>query len=133
MATPGAGDIWVGSADTWLIGFIPAVIQRVAQHHPNIAIHALEANASDFEFHKLRERRLDLMVGRIGMSYVHDDLNVEVLYEEPIHAVVGARNSLANRGEITLPDLVNEHWMMSEPGNIVASHVSEAFRSNGLE
>src|SRR5207302_8339352 len=31
MATPGAGDIWIGAADTWLIGFIPAVIQRLAQ------------------------------------------------------------------------------------------------------
>jgi DNA-binding transcriptional LysR family regulator len=133
IAIPGAGDIWIGSADTWLIGFIPAVIQRLAQHHPNVAVHALEANASDFEFHKLRERRLDLMIGRIGRSYVDDDLNVDVLYEEPIHVVVGARNPLANRREITLPDLMNERWMMSEPGNIVASLVSEAFRSNGLE
>jgi DNA-binding transcriptional LysR family regulator len=133
LATPGAGDIWIGSADTWLIGFVPAVIQRLAQSHPNVAIHALEANASDFEFHKLRERRLDLMIGRIEGSGVDDDLNVEVLCEEPIHVVVGARNPLADRREIILADLMSERWMMSEPSNIVASLVSDAFRANGLE
>jgi DNA-binding transcriptional LysR family regulator len=134
LANPGAGDIWIGSADTWLIGFIPAVIQRLAKRHPDIAIHASEANASDFAFHKLRERRLDLMIGRVEKSYVDDDLNVEVLYEEPIHVVVGAHNHpLADRREIALADLVKESWMMSDPSNIVASLVSGAFQANGLE
>jgi DNA-binding transcriptional LysR family regulator len=133
LANPGAGDIWIGSADTWLIGFIPAVIQRLAKRHPDIAIHASEANASDFAFHKLRERRLDLMIGRVEKSYVGDDLNVEVLYEEPIHVVVGARNPLADRREIALADLMKERWMMSDPSNIVASLVSGAFHANGLE
>jgi DNA-binding transcriptional LysR family regulator len=74
----------------------------------------MEANASDFEFHKLRERRLDLMIGRIEGAGVDDDLNVEVLCEEPIHVVVGARNPLADRSEIILADLMNERWMIVE-------------------
>src|SRR5216684_38138 len=121
VATPGTGDIWVGSSDTWLIGFIPAVIRRLAHRHPNIAIHATEANASDFEFHKLRERRLDLMIGRIERSRIDDDLNAEVLYEEPFHVVVGARNPLADHRQITLAALTNERWMISESSNVVTS------------
>jgi DNA-binding transcriptional LysR family regulator len=133
VAVPDTGDIWIGSADTWLVGFVPAVIQRLTHRHPTIAIHALEANASDFDFQKLRERRLDLMIGRIERSRLDDDLEVEVLYEEPIHVVVGERNPLADRREITLADLTNERWMMSEPTNIVASLVSGAFSAKGLE
>jgi DNA-binding transcriptional LysR family regulator len=133
VATPGTGDIWIGSADAWLMGFIPAVIQRLAQRHPNIAIHATEANASDFDFHKLRERRLDLMIGRIDRSRIDDDLTTEVLYEEPFHVVVGARNPLADRRKVTLAALMNERWMISESNNVVTSLVSGVFRANGFE
>jgi DNA-binding transcriptional LysR family regulator len=133
VATPNAGDIWIGSAETWLIGFIPSVIQRLSQRHPSVAIHALEANASDFDFHKLRERRLDLMIGRVERTSIDDDLSVEVLYEEPVHVVVGAHSPLAQRRKVKLADLANERWMMSEPSNLMASLVSRAFHAGGLE
>ena len=133
LATPDVGDIWIGSSDTWLIGFIPAVIQRLARRHPNIVVHASDANASDFEFYKLRERKLDLIIGRVERSRVDDDLDVEVLYEEPFHVVVGASSSLPGRRKVTLSGLMNERWMFSEPSNIVTSLASGAFRANGLE
>jgi DNA-binding transcriptional LysR family regulator len=133
VATPGTGDVWIGSSDTWLIGFIPAVIQRLAQRHPNIVVHASDANASDFEFHKLRERRLDLMIGRVEKSRVDDDLSVEVLYEEPLHVVVGAGNPLAGRRKIAFTDLTDERWMFSGPSNIVTTLMARAFRADGLE
>lgn len=133
LATPDTGDVWIGSSDTWLIGFVPIVVQRLAQRHPNIVVHASDANASDFEFYKLRERKVDLIIGRIERSRVDDDLDVEVLYEEPFHVVVGAGHPLAVCGKIGLPALMNERWMFSEPSNIVTSLVSAAFREKGLE
>jgi DNA-binding transcriptional LysR family regulator len=133
LAAPDTGDIWIGSSDTWLIGFIPAVIQRLGRSHPNIAIHVLDANASDFEFHKLRERKLDLIIGRIEKSRTEDDLEVEVLYEEPFHVVVGMRHPLAGRREVGLAELLHERWMLSEPSNIVTTLTSGAFRAGGLE
>lgn len=109
------------------------MIQRLARRHPNIVVHASDANASDFEFYKLRERKLDLIIGRVERSRVDDDLDVEVLYEEPFHVVVGASSSLPGRRKVTLSGLMNERWMFSEPSNIVTSLASGAFRANGLE
>jgi DNA-binding transcriptional LysR family regulator len=133
IASPGSGDIWVGSSDTWLCGFVPAIIQRLSRHHPNFVVHTSDANASDADFHKLRERRLDLMIGRVARSHVEDDLSVEILYEEPLHVVAGAPNRWADRRKVTLAQLMNEAWMFSEPINVVTSLASGAFRANGLE
>src|SRR5215469_9233588 len=34
LATPDLGDVWIGSAETWFGGFIPAIIRRLAKSHP---------------------------------------------------------------------------------------------------
>lgn len=133
LATPGGGDIWIGSAETWLGGFVPTVIRNLAENHPKVVIHAAHANASDFDFQALRERKLDLMIGQILNSQVDDDMNVEVLFEEPHRVVVAANSSWAGRRRVALADLKDERWIFSERSNIVTSLVSEAFRANGLE
>jgi DNA-binding transcriptional LysR family regulator len=133
LATTGAGDIWIGSAETWLAGFVPAIVQRLARSHPKLVVHASYANASDFEFQKLRERKLDLMVGRISKPEIDDDLSAEILFEEPHHVVVAASNPWASCRKVTLAELMNERWIFSEQNNIVTSLVAEAFRAIGLK
>lgn len=133
LATPGKGDVWVGSAEAWLGGFIPAIIERMAAKYPSIVVHAQHANASDFEFRQLRERKLDLMVGRILHSQLEEDLDVEVLFEEPHHVVVAASSPWATRRSVALSELMAERWILSEPSNVVTRLVAEAFRAAGLE
>lgn len=127
------GDIWIGSAETWLGGFIPAVIDRLAKENPQVVIHATDVNASDFDFGKLRERKLDLMIGRIVKSRDYDDMNTEILFEEPHHIVVAASNPWARQSEVSLADLINERWIFSEPSNVVTTLVDAAFGAQGLE
>jgi DNA-binding transcriptional LysR family regulator len=127
-----AGDIWIGSAETWLGGFIPAVVDRLAKDHPDIVVHATGANASDFDFEKLRDRKLDFMIGRIVTGRGYDDMNTEILFEEPHHVVVATSNPWASRSDIKLADLMNECWIFSEQSNVVTSLVSAAFRAQGL-
>src|SRR6266436_2885062 len=43
LLSEGTGDIWIGSAETWLAGFVSAIIQRLAQRHPKIVVHATYA------------------------------------------------------------------------------------------
>jgi DNA-binding transcriptional LysR family regulator len=133
IAMPGSGDIWIGSSDTWLCGFVPAIIQRLGRRHPHVVVHTSDANASDADFHKLRERRLDLMIGRVAKSRLEDDLSVEILYEEPLHVVAGVHYHWADRRKVTLAQLAKEAWTFSEPANLITSLASEAFRANGLE
>jgi DNA-binding transcriptional LysR family regulator len=76
-ATSGAGDVWVGCAEIALYGFLPAVIQRVAKEHPKIVVHATINNPSDDHYQQLRDRQVDLIIGRSAQAHVDDDLLVE--------------------------------------------------------
>jgi DNA-binding transcriptional LysR family regulator len=133
LSRPGAGHVWVGCGEALLGGFVSAVIQRMATHRPEIIIHATQASASDFNFEPLRERKVDLMLGRKLVPKVDDDLSIEALFEERLVVVVGTRHRWANRRKIVLADLLHEKWIFSEPSNVVQSIVSEVFRANGLE
>lgn len=126
------GDVWIGANEVLLGGFVPAVVQRLAEQHSNIAVHALTVNSSDFDFEKLRERKLDLLLGRI-MPQIDDDLNVEPLFEEGLSVVVGQSSPWARRRKVALAELAGGPWIFGELDNIVRSLVSQVFCDNGLD
>jgi len=132
LSDAGTGDVWLGANEVLLGGFVPAVVQRLADQHSKIVIHALTVNTSEFEFEKLRERKLDLLLGRI-MPQIDDDLNVETLFDEGLSVVVGQSSPWARRRKVTLAELGDGPWIFSEPENIVRSHLSQVFRNNGLD
>jgi DNA-binding transcriptional LysR family regulator len=131
LSDAGTGDVWIGANEVLLGGFIPAVVQRLAAQHPNIAVHALTVNTSDFDFGKLRERKLDLLLGRI-MPQIDDDLSVETLFEEGLSVVVGDKSPWARKRKVALAELAGGPWIFGEPDNVVRSLVSKTFSDNGL-
>jgi DNA-binding transcriptional LysR family regulator len=132
LSDAGAGDVWIGANEVLLGGFVPAVVQRLAEQHPNVAVHALTVNTSDFDFTKLRDRRLDLLLGRI-MPQIDDDLSVETLFEEGLSVVVGENSPWARKRKLTLAELASGPWIFAEPDNVVRHHLSKVFRDNGLD
>jgi DNA-binding transcriptional LysR family regulator len=131
LSDAGTGDVWIGANEVLLGGFVPAVVQRLAEQHSNIAVHALTVNTSDFDFEKLRERKLDLLLGRI-MPQIDDDLNVEALFEEGLSVVVGQDSPWARRRKVSLADLADGPWIFGETDNVVRSLVSKVFGENGV-
>jgi DNA-binding transcriptional LysR family regulator len=132
LATPDAGDVWIGCAEPTLHAFVPAVIQRLAQHHPKIVVHAADVNTSENQLHQLRDRRLDLLIGRAAMTKIDDDVQVEPLFEESFCVVAAAHNPWAQRRNVELAELMNESWIFGEPSNATQALISGVFRSKGL-
>ena len=132
LATTGAGDVWIGSSEVLLGGLVPDIIQRLANSHPQVVVHATEVNPSDLDFQKLRSRKIDLMLGRLVTLQTDDELNAEMLFEEAISIVVGAGNRWAGRRKVALADLLEEPWIFGDPGNATQSAVCAAFHASGL-
>jgi len=132
LSTAGAGDIWIGCAEPMLHGFVPAVIQRLAKHHPKIIVHAKVASSAENEFEELRERKLDLMIGPRTPAQVDNDLSVEKLFDERFTVVTGSDNPWARRRKVTLAELMKESWIFGEPGNATQTSISAVFLSKGL-
>jgi len=62
-----------------------------------------------------------------------DDLNVEVLFDDPLVVVAGKHSPWARRRKVDLAELVGERWILSPLGTLVRTPVAEAFKARGLE
>src|SRR5262245_17671016 len=75
LADPTVGQVSVGCAESFMAGLLPAIIGRLSRRHPKIVVYAEYAQSATTEFHELRERNFDLVIGRISEPFAHDDFS----------------------------------------------------------
>jgi DNA-binding transcriptional LysR family regulator len=81
----------------------------------------------------LRQRSIDLVLGRIAHPFREDDLQADVLYQEHLSVVAGTNSPWARRRKIDLADLVDERWILLPQNQLPGSLVADAFRARGLK
>ena len=131
LADPAAGELRIGCPETMNAGMLPAITDRLVARHPRVLLHVVQANTVTEEYRELRERTVDLMLGRVSRP-LDDDLAAEVLYEDRLFIVVAADSRWARRRKITLADLVGESWVNAPTDSIVGSYLAEVFSAQGL-
>jgi DNA-binding transcriptional LysR family regulator len=135
LVDPGSGEVSVGADMSYIAGgFMSAIIERLARLHPKIAVHVVETTttAAAPAFRELRNREVDIMLGRLSSLLADDDLQVEPLRDEAIVVVANARSQWAGRRKIALKELADEPWILAPGQNIARSLVEDAFRGQGL-
>jgi DNA-binding transcriptional LysR family regulator len=132
LANPAVGEVRVAAGDTLAAGLLPALIGQLSCRYPQIVVRVIQANAETLEFPEVRERRVDLALARVSRSFVEDDLDVEILFDDPHRVVVGAQSPWARRRKITLAELVNEPWIFPS-SQVIRELIAEAFNTHGLE
>lgn len=135
LADPGSGEVRVGASESYIAGgFLAAAIDRAARRHPRLAVHVADVNTAELDLARLRDRSLDVVLGRTAMVEAGADVEAEVLYDEPILALAGARSRWARPpSPTTLRDLADAPWLLAPPGTAVRALVDGAFRAEGLE
>lgn len=127
------GELRIAAADPIASGLVPAVIDRLSKTNPGIVYHVTGgASALDVQCQALRERKFDLIVGRLPEVITDVDLDVEVLVEEPSLIVAGATNPLVKRRKLQLADLVDTFWVLPSAESFVATLVARMFQAHGL-
>jgi len=132
LANPTVGEIRVASGDTAAVGLLAEVIDQLSRRYPEIVIRVVQASAETTEYPELRERKVDVALARISKSFVHSELNAEILFDDPSRVVVGALSPWARRRKVSLAELVNETWTLTSD-QIIRNMITEAFRFQGLE
>jgi len=132
LADPTAGEVRVASPEAFTVGWLPAVIAGLSQNHPQIIVRVIQATTATLEFRELRERTVDLALARVPGSFAQDDLNVEILFDDPHRVVVGAGSRWARRRNVELADLINEPWVFPPP-QVFGALLTEAFQAHGLK
>jgi DNA-binding transcriptional LysR family regulator len=131
LADPTVGELRIGSASPYIDGLVPNVIARVAKRYPRIQFRITESDAVTL-CGMLRDRKLDLVLGRVPNSIFGEDLCSEFLFDDCMHVVAGAKNPWSRRRRIDLAELSDEAWLMPESDNIAMELISEAFLSARL-
>ena len=132
LADPGSGEVRVGSHEVMSAGLLPAVIDRLSRRHPRLVFTVKQAATIPSLYDDLRERRVDFIFGRMMTPLEHDDLNAEILVNDPLIIVAGSRSKWLRRRAIDLAELVDEPWCLMPDDLPIAPFVAEAFRSLGL-
>jgi DNA-binding transcriptional LysR family regulator len=131
LLDPSVGEARVGSTGASAAGIVPAIIETLTRGHPRVSIQVVHA-LFDGLMHELRERNIDLAIGR-GMTPIADeDIASEVLFHERLVIVAGMESKWAKRRKITLAELLDEPWTFPPIDSIPGLNIVSAFQSTGL-
>jgi DNA-binding transcriptional LysR family regulator len=131
LSDPTVGELRIGTAAPYVEGLVPAVMTRLAERYPRITFQVKDTDAVTL-CGMLRERSLDVVIGRVPKSVFGEDLTSEFLFEDELRVVAGVNSPWARRRSIGLADLRDEPWLMPESDNIATALISEGFRAAGL-
>ena len=131
LADPTRGEVRIACPELLSAGLLPATIERLSRRYPKIVVRVAQMDTTTLEFRELQERKVDLMLTRIGNVAVGDDLDSEVLLHDPHFVVVGSSSPWARRRKVKLEELVNEPWIFP-PNQVVMELIKEAFEANGV-
>jgi DNA-binding transcriptional LysR family regulator len=126
-----AGELRIGSTQAIAAGPLVAILEQLLVQRPRLAFQVKVGDAAMLLHHDLRERNVDLLFGRM-LDIKEDDLNIEVLFEDPLFVVAGINSRWTRRRKLALKDLVDEAWTMPSPDSNAAALHKDAFRASGL-
>jgi len=131
LADPTVGEVRVGASVVVGSTVIAAAVDRLSRQHPRITVHLFAAEAAMI-YRALEERDVDLVIAGIFGPVAKDNMNAEVLYDDPFVIAAGAGSPWCRRRRIKLADLMNEPWALPPLDSPTGPIVADVFRAHGL-
>jgi DNA-binding transcriptional LysR family regulator len=133
LSDPASGEVRIGCPEITMAGLLPAIVERFFQQYPRIRLQVVLAQTAMLQFRELRERNIDLLIGRLPQELPADDLVSEILFDEPFLAVVGVNSKLAGRRHVTLEELSGEPWVLPPYNSTPGALILQIFRASKLQ
>ena len=132
LRDPTKGELRIGCAETVIGGLIARIIEQLSERYPQIRFQVYLTPVLFADYRALRERNVELYIGRIPHAIAHEDFDVEVLYDEPLLVAAGANSRWAHRRRIKLVELMDEPWVLPGPESIIGGLIADLFDASGL-
>ena len=130
LTDPTVGEVRVAGNEHIIAGLIATVFGRLRGQYPGIAIDVTSVIMSE-QHRELRERKVDLVVGRISPSK-EEDIHTEVLFHDGIVVVAGLQSRWSRRRKVDLSELAGEPWVFPQPQSPFNAPIADLFRARGL-
>ena len=126
------GEVRIACTEFLAAGLISDAVEGFSRRYPQIVCSVVDVDSRTLEFRQLQERSVDLMVTRIPNAFADDDLNIELLFDDPHFVVAGTKSKWSSRRNVALAELVDEPWII--PSSLVVNAIlKEAFEAEGLK
>jgi DNA-binding transcriptional LysR family regulator len=130
---PDAGELRIASSVVVDAGLLPTVIERFAIDFPRARLQVLHENIATQQYDNLRDRKVEIVLGRLPVTVTEPDLLAEALMDEPNIVAASIDSPWAKRRKLTLAELIGEPWILAQPGSLARSLQEDVFRKSGLE
>jgi len=127
LADPTTGEVLIGGLVAMMGGLLPRIVAELRLGHPRLTCNVTQVLTTPGLYDNLRNRNFDLIIGRLPAQPLDADLVSERLFDEPVSIVVGKDSPLARRRKLSISDLLDEPWVLPQPGTQVGSLVDEVF------
>ncbi len=132
LADPTVGDIRVGTHDPIMVGLLPAVFDQLHRKYPKISIQVTPTLPSAQQYRGLRERSLDLFLGRMTPP-IEEDIHAETLFHDRVVVVAGPKSRWARPREVELSELADDPWALPPPDTTIGALIADAFLARGMK
>ncbi len=138
LSDPNSGELRIGCSES-IAAILSPIVQRFLRQYPGVTMDVDYMTAPiEQGLSELRNRKFDLLLARLRTLLprhhpVRDDLNVESLFDDRLVVAAGARSRWANRREIELAELSNEHWILPAAGIWGRDGMAELFQAEGMD
>src|SRR6195256_1768433 len=133
LADPTVGELRIGSSESMAAGLLPAIIDRFSRQYPRVVLTVAQAVFATMQYRELRERSVDLLLGRNYAPFAEDDLESEVLFDDQPVVVSGRQTRWARSRRLELADLSQEQWILPPPDRLPGVSTADVFRASGVD
>jgi DNA-binding transcriptional LysR family regulator len=133
LSDPTVGELRIGCPASLVTGIVSLAIERFSRQYPRVLLRFEEVTSPSSEFPSLRERDHDFVLARIARPLADEkDLDVDVLFQDPLVIAAHARSEWARRRKIKPAELLDAAWILTASNARVYASVAEAFQAHGL-
>lgn len=125
------GQVGIGAITSPGLSLLPAAVALVKQEHPSLRI-SLDIETSPVLLERLRQGKLDIVVGRLYAEHDKSSLRYEPLTEELVCAVTRPGHPLSGMSDLTLRDVVSANWIVPPSGSVLRHRFDLMFQQDGL-
>jgi len=131
LADPTEGEVRISCSEPVSAGIVSAVVNKVIRQYPRVTFE-IYAREPPLVYRDLEGRNVDFVITQTNTPIDQEHMQEEVLYDEPVVVVAGARHPLARKRRVKLADLADAAWALPPRSSFIASVLTRAFQANGL-
>lgn len=129
LANPTAGELSLACPEGIAAGFVRAVSEHFMQDYPDVMLEIVQAETAISRIDELRDREIELLIGRLPTALLADDLVAEPLFPEQMLVVAGTQSPWLRRRNVDLADLADEDWVLPSTDSVPGQICAELFQA----